>query len=199
MFNLNIKIEWFIILALVAVIVIQRSCAPGCECDPNVIIEDEIVIEGDKDPTTVLLPFPEPYEVIRPDTITPLIDTLAILAEYEALMWDYHSRYNYKDTLKNDSSALVILEAHTLRNRLSYDKMTFLNRRATRIIHNQTITNPRNKLFVGLGVGRSPQEFGISGSLMFQNKKDHAYSLSYDLINKDLYFTMYWKIRLKRK
>jgi hypothetical protein len=57
----------------------------------------------------------------------------------------------------------------------------------------------RNKVFVGAGVGRSLDQFGLTANVMLFTKREHAYQLSYDVLNNDMYFTMYWKLKFKRR
>jgi hypothetical protein len=54
-------------------------------------------------------------------------------------------------------------------------------------------------MHVGLGIGRSVNSFGLAPSLLYISKRQSAYSLSYDLFNKDAYFTLYYKLNFKKE
>ncbi len=185
---------WIIILILVGIIIWQRSCV-----DPEtefIIRTDTIIEPGDSIVVETQLPAPDPDTVILiPDTIIQLqaVDTAAILA-------DYFLQRIYRDTLKDDSSAFIRHDLTIYQNRITDSKLHFQNRRAKTVIK-QTISpgeSHRAKVFAGLSVGRSPEEFGAALNLALLTKRDHLYAAQYDFLNKDIYFTMYWKIKLKR-
>ena len=56
-----------------------------------------------------------------------------------------------------------------------------------------------NKILLGIGVGRSVEQFGLSANIGLMTKKDNLYTLSYDALNKDIYLTMYWKLSFRKK
>jgi hypothetical protein len=103
--------------------------------------------------------------------------------------------------LNLNTSALVIVQDTAYMNMLSRRIIYFENRRATSVITN--VNSPaltaRNKLYAGPVIGRSINNFAIGGSVLFVTKKDHGYSYTYDLVNKDHYLGMYWKIHVGKR
>lgn len=179
---------WIIISVLIGLLFLQRECHRCTECT-EITKTDTLYIAGDS--------IPVPYPVITPGKPYPVpypvpadVDTALILA-------DFFSKVQDKIILADDSSVFVSIEYLVTQNRLKWIKPFIQNRRATTIINNTTIiesVKPRNKIFAGVGVWRSLTSFGLAPSLALLTKKDHLYSFSYDLINKDAYFTLYWKI-----
>ena len=123
---------------------------------------------------------------------TQPIDTPAILSAY-------FERHFYKDTLLNDTNALIIVSDTISRNRIIYRSP--LLRIYPHIIRQTTYIKQkaslRRKLFVGIGAGQSFNRFGLSANILYATKKDHVYSFSYDVLNKSFYVSMYWKIKFK--
>lgn len=121
------------------------------------------------------------------------VDTTAILK-------DYFSRHYYADTLANDTNALIIVYDTISRNKIISRKpvlkiFTHLIKQTT-VIKSPVLS--KRKIFAGIGVGRNPNQFGLSASILYVSRKDNAYSFSYDLLNHDFYFSMYWKIRFHK-
>jgi len=116
-----------------------------------------------------------------------------------AILQDYYSKHYYIDTLANDSIALVVIRDTVSQNRIisRQKSLTFFQRT---IKQTTTIKAPslnRRKLFVGLSIGRNPKQFALSPSILYTSRKDNAYAFSYDVLNHDIYLSMYWKIRFK--
>lgn len=112
---------------------------------------------------------------------------------------DYFARYFYMDTLQNDSNALIILLDTVSQNRIMYrqPQITLYPKtiRQTSIVE---VSQPKpNKVFLGIAIGRNPKQFSLAPLIMYQSKR-MAYSLSYDVLNKDLYVGLYWQLSLKR-
>jgi hypothetical protein len=120
------------------------------------------------------------------------IDTNQILA-------DYFARYFYMDTLQNDSNALVVILDTVSQNQIIYRKpqITLYPKtiRQTSVVEVSQPTS--NKIYLGMAIGRNPNQFSLAPSIMFQSKK-RVYSLSYDILNKDLYLGIYWQLSFKR-
>lgn len=186
---------WIIIIVLLGIIFLQRECNPSIKkTDPN----HNIVVLIDTIYDTV--------EVLSVQYVPRIsyIDTGSVVWRYHTIdtaliLSDYFSKYYYQDTLLNDSNALIILVDSITQNRISYRKPQI--RLYPRLIKQTTfvkqVSQPKTKLLVGIGIGRNSIHFALSPSLMLITKKQTAYSLSYDLINRDVYFTMYWKLRFR--
>jgi len=121
------------------------------------------------------------------------IDTAKILE-------DYFVKNYYNDTILNDTNGLVIILDTVTQNIISYRKPIIS---IYPHITNQTvyITSPainRNKVFLGFGVGGNMNKFGVSANVALLTKKENLYNISYDLINKDIYLSLYWKLKFKK-
>lgn len=188
---------WLIILILIGIIIIQRSCSDG-DCNDYEITDTVIIIEpGDTIVLEKEIPVPEPvYVKLPPDTILQYlkIDTAEILSDY------YKKRF-YQDTLKNDTDAFIRHDFSVFRNRLTNSKLFFQNKRKKLVIK-QTLSpveSRKIKFYGGLSVGRKYNEFGMGLSLALCTRNDQLYALTYDVINKDVYFTIFWKIKFENK
>jgi hypothetical protein len=185
---------WIIIIVLMTLLFLQRECT---RLTPDILqkaeTHDTIRIKGDS------IPKPYPVIVIREnvkivhDTIPRIVDTAFILQDY------YSKKYGF-DTIVNDSSVFIAIHYLVTQNRLIWLLPQVANKRATTIIRNTTYLSqdiPKHKLFTGAGFGRSPTSFGLTADLLLITKKENAYSISYDILNNDFYFTFYWQIRFK--
>lgn len=190
------SIPWIIIAVLILLIIGERSCnnIPPDPALPIVITHSD-TIKGDSIPVQVFVPKPYPVRVDCLKWQFYKVDTLAILQAY-------YSRRIYSDTLKNDTSALVVVNDTVMFNSLQNRSLIFQNRRPTLISYTTTIQPTsdarRLKLFVGPSVGRSLETFAIGASAMLITKNDAAYALTYDIFNKEAYVSIFWKITLRR-
>ena len=114
-------------------------------------------LPGDSIPYTVYNGVPKPYAVYHTDTI-PYYDTTWLPGDTQYvlkpidtmfILRDYYAKVKYIDTVKNDSSALIVLNETVFKNRISNRSVVFQNRRATAIVQE------REKAFV----------FGVGGTL----------------------------------
>ncbi|MBU2552926.1 MAG: hypothetical protein KKF98_00605 [Bacteroidetes bacterium] len=121
------------------------------------------------------------------------VDTNEILA-------DYFARHFYMDTLQNDSNALIILYDTVSQNQITYRQphITLYSQliRQTTIV--EVSQSSKNKLFFGMALGRNPNQFSLAPSVLLQSKKGRVYSLSYDILNKDLYVGIHWQLWFNR-
>ncbi|RLD66572.1 MAG: hypothetical protein DRI84_04495 [Bacteroidetes bacterium] len=97
------------------------------------------------------------------------------------------------------TNGLVILADTITQNKITSRKPTIkiFPHTISQTTYIRTIKPPNRKLYAGIGIGKNLNQFGLSPSLMYISKKENAYSISYDILNKDIYFTMFWKIKLK--
>lgn len=182
-------IPYVIIGVLLVWILILQECNQCDVCPDAIEIHD--TIKGDSIPYIVTKEVPVPKYIDTGKTrwrYLP-IDTMAILAKYFA-------EVRYNDTLKNDTSALIVLRETVSCNLIQERELWFQNRRITAI--NTTIIpeqKKRNKIFAGVFTGIKLNGYGFGPSLMLNTKRDRSYALSYDAINKDFYFTLYFKLQ----
>jgi hypothetical protein len=187
---------WIIIIILLGIIFFLRECTPVPECPECPEVDTIEVVRFDTIRYEVV--HYEPKIVFKDTGSTRYIfktytDTIAVLK-------DFFARNYYSDTLVNDSMAFVLIQDTVTQNQIANRRKTVRIFPAT--VYKTTIVtrqaDPRRKLYVGLGVGRSVESFGLAPSLLYISKKETAYSLSFDVLNKDLYFTMYFKLSFKK-
>ena len=188
--------SYIIIIVLLAIIFLQRECntsIDNTDCNNTV----EVVIDTIHDTVEIL-------SVQYVPSIS-YIDTGSVLWKYHTIdtaliLSDYFSKYYYQDTILNDTFGLIILRDTITQNKISYRNphISIYPRLIKQTTLLKQVAPPKAKLFLGLGLGRNLTHFSLSPSLMLITKKETAYSLSYDLLNHDIYFTMYWKIRLRK-
>jgi hypothetical protein len=111
-------------------------------------------IPADSIPYLVYKGMPMPYAVYYPDTV-PKYDTVwnpgdtqyvLIPIDTNAILKDYYAKVKYIDTVKNDSSALIVLNELVFKNRIFSREVVFQNRVSTAIIK-----EPSNALVFGVG------------------------------------------------
>jgi hypothetical protein len=186
-------LPWIIIGILILLLIGERSCKKAVTPEPQIITHID-TIRGDSVPYQVCVPKPYPVKVESIIYGTIPVDTTAILQQF-------FCRKIYLDTLKNDTSALVIVSDTVEMNELKSRMLNFQNRRPISIITNTTILpapEARTKVFAGMTTGRSLNNFALGASVMLISKRDQAYSLTYDVINQDAYFSIFWKISFRK-
>lgn len=133
-----------VVSALVGAIIVfllMEHCRPGCS--PKVEY-----LPGDSIPYTVYKDKPVPYKVTYRDTITDtIIDTVIVDGETVVIiepvdttkiLTEYYAKVEYNDTVKNDSSALIVIREVLSRNRIENRLVRFQNRRATAVVEQRT-------------------------------------------------------------
>ena len=185
---------WIIIVLLLAVIILMRECTPVPNCPECPEVDTVTIVVHDSIPYPVTEYVPKIIYKNHFTEVGKLVDTNAIIAEFI-------TRNYYIDTLVNDTNALVIVEDTVSQNRIIWRKKQVSifppSVYKTTIVTKQA--DPRRKLFVGIGVGRSAQSFGLAPSLLYISKRETAYSLSFDVVNNDAYFTLYFKLNFNRE
>jgi|GEM_PF-1498494 len=185
-------LPWVILGAIIALWVVRR-------CDPvePVIPQADtvtVIIPGDSVPYEVLRPVPVP--VFRDTGSTRWrdrpIDTLAIIGEY-------FTTNIYNDTLKDDTSALVVVIDTVRENTLRERMLLFQNRRAV-MMQQVTIKPPpayTYRVYGGLGAVAYGEQGTVSVAAMVTTPKQ-AYGMSYDIMKKSFSAHLYFPLfRLK--
>jgi len=185
---------WIIIILLLVALIITRECNRTDHLPDNRnVIADTIyrtdTIKGDSIP----VPYPV-VKIVKEDSIVyrnipAQIDSAAVAREY------YAERYYKQYHIANDSSIFISIDALVSENKLRWVVPYVQIKKPQVINHYTTIiqeVEQRNKLFYGFGVGRNPNEFSLTGNLALYTKQHTLYSISYDIIHKDIYFTMYF-------
>lgn len=155
---------------------------------------DTMWLPGDSIPADTEYLLGEPL-IFWDDSIIYLdteVDTMAILA-------DYLARLVYTDTIRNDSSALIVVKDTITRNRIISRQVSFQNRRQTSVIFNTTnITYENIGVFGGMMAIGNSGRFGIGPAVLLVHNQS-AYSLGFDLLNKDVQFMISRRIWKPRK
>ena len=185
-------LPYIFVVILIAIIILQRSCAPKYEQQPNDtvtvtrIVHDTITILD-----TLYVPQIKYRYRVQVDTV---IDTVEVIKEY-------YTKNFYFDVLKNDSNAFISVSDTIYQNQI-ISRESVVKVYPTTIYTTNTITEyekRRNKVFVGVGVNGWVDRFGASVNFGLLTRKDHLYTLGYDPINSNVNFNMYWKLRLRKK
>ncbi|MCX6272162.1 MAG: hypothetical protein NTU44_13270, partial [Bacteroidetes bacterium] len=117
------------------------------------------------------------------------IDTAAILAACLAVNC-------YRDTLKNDTSALVIIENEVSMNELQRTRMEFLNRQSKFIITNNCFSRQNGEgLMTGVIISPSRDRIDYGVSLMYKGKSKYMSGISYNISHSYLSFSLLYLIK----
>ena len=184
------NIQTLLIVVLVVLLFLQRSCSSTPIPEPKVITETVTKWDTLKIDSLVYVPkWKTRIETIH-DTIPSSIDTVAILK-------DYYAKYFYSDTIQLDTLGSVVINDTVTRNLISFRDV-----QSNIFIPTTTITNTvylyKREFFGGVSVGSTNQAVqNINGELLYVDKKRNAYGFGIGL-NPDFQpiFTgrMYWKI-----
>jgi hypothetical protein len=198
--------NYLVILALVVIIIMQRSCSstPG---SPKEIIK----IDGKK------------YEVVKRETDTirvevahnvykkgqdiyhdvPVYIDVPANVDTAAILKEYYAMRVYKDTLQLKDSLGYIAVTDSI------SKNTLLGRTWDAKVNKTVIDNkiylkelPKNQVYLGASLGfQKPNDVLFGGNAILKTKNDHMYGIGLG-VNSQLntYFqgTMLWKISLKK-
>lgn len=162
-------------------------------------------IPGDSVPYLVYCP--KPIYVYRDTGSTKYkdIDTTDII-------YDYFSEKYYSDTIKNDTSALIVLNEVITQNDIYKRSFWFQNRRKTSII--TTTTNeiigeiPRNKFYLGAGIEGEVNPFyrdpaiTLNGLLVMKKRWAYEVEVGFPLKNINnvrIGVKGYYKLSFKKK
>jgi len=171
----------FLIIGIMTIVIILLlfQCSRKPEIVTTTVTE---TIPGDPYPVISYKDKPVPYEVIIPsDTFWKDVDTAVILQKCKLLYKDYYSKNIYCDTLKDDTSALIVLIDTIYQNKLQKRILGFQNRRLTVI--NTTINNygeiPVNKFYLGAGLETNItpffSEMNLTANALLVMKKRWSY------------------------
>jgi hypothetical protein len=184
------NIQTLLIVVLVVLLFLQRSCSSTPIPEPKVITETVTKWDTLKIDSLVYVPkWKTRIETIH-DTIPSSIDTVTILK-------DYYAKYFYSDTIQLDTLGSVVINDTVTRNLISFRDV-----QSNIFIPTTTITNTvylyKREFFGGVSVGSTNQAVqNINGELLYVDKKRNAYGFGIGL-NPDFQplFTgrMYWKI-----
>lgn len=180
---MKIKIEYIVIVLLVAALLLQWTCLGPNSSNPTISTKVEVKWDTIKSETPVYIPKWNTRTEIDIDTFTTPIDTNAILKDYFAI-------YHYIDTVGTDSVNIIISDSIT-KNNIASRQVNYKVIYPTITVTKETVINKRQFYY---GVGVSPQ--GVGPQFLYKTKNNHVYGLGIDF-NKNLKPTieasMYWK------
>ena len=129
------------LIGAIVVFLLMKQCGPKNSVDVK-------YLPGDSVPYTVYKDKPVPKIVTYRDTITDTItdtvvvdgDTVVIIEPVDTtkILAEYYAKVEYNDTVKNDSSALIVIREILYKNRIQDRLVRFQNRRATAIVEQRT-------------------------------------------------------------
>ena len=186
------SLPYIIITILLLVLFLQNKYTP----EPKTIIDIQTTTDTIHDTIFITIHHYTPKPIYTDTGSTKWrwypVDTNQILT-------DYFARYFYIDTLQNDSNALIILLDTVSKNHITYrqPQITLYPKTIKQTILVEVSQPKTNKVYYGMAIGRNPNQFSLAPTILF-NSKNMVYSLSYDILNKDLYVGLYWQLSLKR-
>ena len=146
----------------------------------ELILRTHTIIKGDSAIKYIPVKVPVPYKVYG-DTIKIKVPPDSnCIAEYIKLHYSFHEYKIYKDTLQDDSSALVVVIDTVSMNSLIGRTYGFINKRATLIQISNTYEAIKLKgWLIGFNVGRNIADLSL---YYIYNKS--MFSVGYDLYQK---------------
>lgn len=123
-----------IILLFLTSIVISFFVGKYSNSPTKEIIEIHDTIKGDSIPYKIYITKYLPKNIILPkDTVYEILNIDSCKEYSESLFKELYSEVQYEDTLKNDTSALIVLKQSLFKNRIDSTELIFQNRRNTSI------------------------------------------------------------------
>jgi hypothetical protein len=177
-------LPWIIIAILFLVILYLRECSPKPECPPQIVRVDTIPGDTIVRDTTIYKPTLVYRDTGSTRWLSQDIDTAAILAACMAVN-------HYRDTLMNDTSALVVVENEVSMNELMRTRLEFLNRRIPKYII--TVNTPKeyhSAFYVGLSLFKMRELIDVQGSVYFLSEDKMGFAITYALYYKTFGFSL---------
>lgn len=164
---------------IVIVIIVGLTIFVQHKYFPTVITNSTHTIDTVWEDTTIVEYIPKPYPVYidtsRIDTVyIPTNDSL-LRVLYLNLHQKYFSTYTYDDTIKNDSSAFIGLEAKITQNKPIFYKETYFDRTPS-VINNTTNIYSQNEFYIGLGT----RDESLNVNLLYKSKNNYIFTAEYD-------------------
>jgi hypothetical protein len=195
-----------IILVLVLIILLQRSCTPKCPevstPEPGVHV-DTLYKEIIKTETKRVTVFKTDTQYVKEPWMVPDTNYAALKKQFEELVNRFAARNIYRDTIYIDSIGMVIL-TDTVRKNLMAERTYLHDYKIPTVVVTKTIPlPPRRQLYVGGAIGATyPISIStVQAGLMFKNKKDQLFGLHAGLDTRGIMtysLSTYWKISFKR-
>jgi hypothetical protein len=201
------NISYLVIVILVAIILLQRSCTPTTVVngDPEVTVKIDTVYKNITD--TVIKTVPVKSVVyVKPEGphYVPTDDIDTCKANFDRLLNEHIKKTVYQDTLKLDNDFGTITVIDTVWINKLYGKRTYIQNINIPTI-TKTITKPeepKRQIYIGANLfGDKKQLQVFTPGILYKTKKDHIYQANLG-VNFDGSITygggMYWKISFKK-
>lgn len=156
----------------------------------NTIIKNDTIIEYHTDTTTdtiVQTKF-KVRKVVEVDTIEVPKDSSRLAEAYIQIYADFFRKNYYKDTVKDDTSATIILNEIVTENSIKYRRTNFTNNRPTKVVKNITTIDRKNWYF---GIDASP--VSLTPSVLYE-RNNIMFGGGYDIMNNTIQGKFYYKI-----
>lgn len=195
------KISYIVILVLIGIIVVQRSC-----CGNQAVASDTIVITDTiwktKRDTTIKTVTVVKKEYIKDTTYSPgeTIDTCK--SRFNNLLEEHLTRTIYSDTLKLDSLGTIVVRDTVWKNKLHGKRQYIKDYKIPYVT--KTIIQPqppKRQLYIGGNLfGDKTQLQIVTPGVLYKTRKDHIYQVNVGIdVNGNITYGVgtYWKIKLK--
>lgn len=184
------------IIILILIILLLSFKLINCVKNSNSCISDTIVVYKtqtiDKF-VEVPVKIPIYYEKLKYDTLwqNKDIDTNEIIKEYfeNCLATIY-----YSDTIQ-DSTIYAVINDTIQMSEIKYRQFLYGIKKYKEVT--KTVYIKDNGFYAGLNIGRSKNEFGFGGSILYK-KDNNIFGISYDVMNNDLYLNYQRKITFRK-
>ena len=188
--------KYIVIVVLVAIIILMRSCeSTFIPKEPVVITKYDTIYKETHDTITKKVTISNveyvPYEKV-------------IFANVEDCMREYNRRTTYKDTIALDSLGTITVIDTVFQNSLR-DRTIFKNYKIPLVTKTTTIIkqpDPKRQLYIGGNLfGDKTQLQYATPGILYKDRKDRVYQVNVG-INSDGTLTYglgaYWKIKLRK-
>ena len=195
-----------IILVLVFIILLMRTCTPKCpelpQENPGVRVDTTYKYITHTETRTVTKVKTD-TQYIKEPWMVPDTNYAALKKQFEDLVEKYASKNIYQDTVYIDSIGFVVL-TDTVRKNMLAERMYNHKYKIPTITVTKTIPlPPKRQLYFGGGIGATyPIAISnVQAGVLFKNKKDQIFGLSVGLDNRGVLtygLSSYWKLSFKR-
>ena len=183
-----------VVIGILVIIIMAQRCDHGKREDISIdyLPKQEINIKREYVPQILYVKgketiFPLYKTIVKHDSVfvTEDVDTTAILLQYL-------STVHVDDTIQNDSIAYIIVSDDISQNRIV--KRTV----AIKVYPLIKPIKPRRKVYAGLSIGGGINRFTFGGTMLYQDRRDNIYGISYYPIERIVMVSVYWKIKFKK-
>lgn len=184
------KILYIILAACLGYIVFLQQCRspePIDEPEPIIITLDSI--QYIKQDSIIVDTF------YTPEITNTIVDTFIYYADVDTaeILKNYFSKKVVVDTILSDSATFFCITDTLSQNTIVSRSYRFSQLPRVKVIHLKELIEPQITISAGAEVGGNLDRFGFAPSVLI-GRKNNTYSISYDLINKEVRFGIYWRI-----